>query len=293
VSLEFTFFSKTTKDALIERSVAPSLGASEFQFVNLSRIRNRGVELAINARVIESRSLSWDLSLSGSVTNNKVLDLGEGVSPIFIGFYQRHVSGYPAGGFWAPTISFADANADGIIDLTEVTLSDSSVFQGNALPTREASLNSRLSLWNGRVTIGTQFDYRGGHLVDNSLEQFRCFSIVICRGDYDRTAPLEEQARAQATFLEGGGFDIAFLEPGWFIKLRELSVTLAAPDRWASAFRASRLSLTLAGRNLWTITDYTGVDPEVNAFAQDNFASSDFESQAQVRYFTARLNIGF
>jgi hypothetical protein len=161
------------------------------------------------------------------------------------------------------------------------------------LPTKEASLNSSLALFGGRVVLGTQFDYRGGHLVDNSLEQFRCFSIVICRGDYDKTAPLEEQARAQSTFLPGGGFDVAFLEPGWFIKLRELSITLAAPDAWARTFRASRLSLTLAGRNLWTITDYTGVDPEVNAFAQDNFATSDFESQPQVRYWTARLNIGF
>ena len=114
-----------------------------------------------------------------------------------------------------------------------------------------------------------------------------------CRGLYDRTAPLEEQALAQATFLPGGGNSVAFLEPGWFIKLRELSLTFEAPERWARAFRASRLSLTLAGRNLWTITDYTGVDPEVNAFAQDNFASSDFESQAQVRYWTARLNVGF
>ena len=141
--------------------------------------------------------------------------------------------------------------------------------------------------------MGTQFDYRGGHQIDNSLEQFRCFSIVNCRGLYDRTAPLEEQARAQATFLPGGGNSVAFLEPGWFIKLRELSLTFEAPERWARAFRASRLSLTLAGRNLWTITDYTGVDPEVNAFAQNNFASSDFESQAQVRYWTARLNVGF
>jgi TonB-linked SusC/RagA family outer membrane protein len=293
VSLEFTFFHKLTKDALIERDIAGSLGASETQFVNLARIRNRGVELAINSRLIDTRSISWDLSLSGSLTRNKVLDLGAGVTPIFVGFYQRHVSGFPAGGFWAPDITFEDTNADGIIDLTEVALSDSAVFQGDALPTREASLNSRLALWDGRVIIGTQFDYRGGHLVDNSLEQFRCFSVVICRGIYDRTAPIEEQAKAQATYLPGGGFDVAFLEPGWFIKLRELSVTLAAPDAWGRAFRARRLSLTLAGRNLWTITDYTGVDPEVNAFAQDNFASSDFESQAQVRYYTARLNIGF
>ncbi|MBA3759239.1 MAG: SusC/RagA family TonB-linked outer membrane protein [Gemmatimonadales bacterium] len=293
VSVEFTFYSKLTRDALISRDIAPSLGASQSQFVNLSRIRNRGVELAINTRIIDSRSVAWDLTLSGSTANNKILELGEGVSDIFVGFYQRHVGGYPAGGFWAPTHTFADANSDDIIDLTEVTLSDSSVFLGTAIPTREASLNSQLAIFGGQVVLGTQFDYRGGHKVDNSLEQFRCFSVQNCRGNYDRSAPLDEQARAQALFLPGGGNSVAFLEPGWFIKLREVSLTFFAPDRWARAFRSNRLSLTLSGRNLWTIDDYSGVDPEVNAFAQDNFASSDFESQAQVRYWTARLNVGF
>ena len=224
---------------------------------------------------------------------NKILELGEGVSPIFVGFYQQHRAGYPAGGYWAPTVQFSDANSDGIIESDEVSLSDSAVFRGSALPTKEASLNSQLAIFGGKVVIGTQFDYRGGHLVDNSLEQFRCFSVQNCRGLYDASAPLEQQALVQATFLPGGGNSVAFLEPGWFIKLRELSLTFEAPDRWARAFRASRLSLTLAGRNLWTITDYSGVDPEVNAFAQDNFASGDFESQAQVRYLTARLNVGF
>jgi outer membrane receptor protein involved in Fe transport len=293
VSLEFTFYSKLTRDALISRDIAPSLGASQSQFTNLSRIRNRGVELAISTRLIDSRSVAWDLTLSGSTAHNKILDLGEGVSPIFIGFYQRHVGGYPAGGFWSPTFTYDDANADGIIDLTEVALSDSSVFLGTPIPTREASLNSQLAIFGGKVVLGTQFDYRGGHKVDNSLEQFRCFSVQNCRGNYDRSAPLEEQARSQALFLPGGGNSVAFLEPGWFIKLRELSLTFFAPDRMARAFRADRLSLTLSGRNLWTTDDYSGVDPEVNAFAQDNFASSDFESQAQVRYWTARLNIGF
>jgi TonB-linked SusC/RagA family outer membrane protein len=293
VSVELTYYNKLTKDALIERDIAPSLGASRSQFVNLSRIRNRGFEAVITARVIDKPSIAWDLSLSGSTTKNKVLDLGEGVSPIFVGFYQRHQAGYPAGGFWAPTVSFNDANNDGIIDLTEVSISDTAVFRGSALPTKEASLNSQLAIFKGRVVLGTQFDYRGGHLVDNSLEQFRCFSVQNCRGLYDKTAPLEEQALAQSTFLPGAGNSVAFLEPGWFIKLRELSLTFEMPDRWARTFRAERLSLTLAGRNLWTITDYTGVDPEVNAFAQDNFASSDFESQAQVRYWTARLNVGF
>ena len=293
LSLELTYYDKLTKDALIERPVAPSLGASRTQFVNLSRIKNHGFELAITTRVIDSRNTAWDLTVSGSTTTNRIEDLGAGVSPIFVGFYQQHRTGYPAGGFWAPTIHYNDANHDGIIDISEVSLSDSAVFRGSAIPTKEASLNSNFAIFGGQIVLGTQLDYRGGHLVDNSLEQFRCFSIGNCRGLYDKTAPLSEQARAQATFLPGAGNSVAFLEPGWFIKLREVSLTFQAPDRWARAFRASRLSLTIAGRNLGTITDYTGVDPEVNAFAQNNFASSDFESQAQVRYWTARLNVGF
>ena len=293
VTLEFTYYTKRTKDALVERNVAPSLGASEIQFFNLGEVRNSGAELAINTRLVDTRDFAWDLSLSGSINNNRLLELGEGVEPIIFGFgLQRHAEDYPLGGYWArPILGFDDANGDGIIASGEVTVGDTAEFRGRALPNKEASLNSGITLFAGRVRIGTQFDYRGGHYIDNAIESFRCTPVLNCRGLVDRTAPLEEQARAQAVLTEATEW--GFYEPAWFIKMRELSLTLTAPDSWASRFRASRLSLTLAGRNLWTITDYSGVDPEVNAFAQSNFSTSDFESQPQVRYWTARLNVGF
>jgi TonB-linked SusC/RagA family outer membrane protein len=293
VGLEFTYYNKRTRDALVQRNVAPSIGASEFQFFNLGEVKNYGFEVAINTRLIDTRSVAWDLALSGSVYDNELVELGEGVEPIIFGFgLQRHAEGYPLGGYWArPILGFDDANANGIIEVGEVTVGDEAVFRGRALPNKEASLNSALTLFDGRVRVGTQFDYRGGHYLDNAIESFRCTPVLNCRGLVDRTAPLDEQARASAVLNEATEW--GYYEPAWFIKLRELSLTLFAPDDWARRFRASRLSLTLAGRNLWTITDYSGVDPEVNAFAQDNFATSDFESQPQVQYWTARLNIGF
>jgi TonB-linked SusC/RagA family outer membrane protein len=293
LSLEFTYFTKTTRDALIERNVSPDLGVSESQFFNLGELRNYGAELAINTRIIDAPSMAWDLALSGSVYNNRLIELGEGVEPIVFGFgLQRHVEGYPLGGYWArPITGFDDANGNGIIEAGEVTVGDTAEFRGRALPNKEASLNSTLTIFGGTVRIGTQFDYRGGHYIDNAIESFRCTPVFNCRGLNDRTAPLEEQAKAQAVLNEATEW--GYYEPAWFIKLRELSVTVNAPDAWARRFRASRLSLTLAGRNLWTITDYSGVDPEVNAFAQDNFATSDFESQPQVQYWTARINVGF
>jgi TonB-linked SusC/RagA family outer membrane protein len=293
VSLEFTFYTKRTRDALIKRNLPGSAGGSRFQIFNLGQVKNSGAELAINTRIIDAKSFAWDVALSGSINNNKLIALGEGVEPIIFGFgLQRHVEGLPLGGYWSrPITGFADANGDGIIAADEVTVGDDPVYRGRALPNKEASLNSSFTVFNGRVRLGTQFDYRGGNYIDNAIESFRCTPILNCRGLVDRTAPLEEQARAQAVLNEATEW--GYFEPGWFIKLRELSLTFFAPDDWARRFRASRLSLTLAGRNLWTITDYSGVDPEVNAFAQDNFATSDFESQPQVRYWTARLNVGF
>ena len=293
VSVEFTYYTKRTRDALVERNIAPSGGVSDIQFFNLGEVSNSGAELAINTRLLDSRSIAWDLALSGSINNNKLIELGAGVEPIIFGFgLQRHEEDLPLGGYWArPILGFDDTDGDGIISAGEVTVGPDPVFRGRALPNKEAALNSTVTLFDGRVRVGTQFDYRGGNYIDNAIESFRCTPVLNCRGLVDRTAPLEEQAKAQAVLNEATEW--GFFEPAWFIKLRELSLTVFAPDAWARSFRASRLSLTLAGRNLWTITDYSGVDPEVNAFAQDNFATSDFESQPQVRYWTARLNIGF
>ena len=291
--MELTYYNKRTKDALILRPIAGSAGTAGSQFFNLGRVKNSGWEIAIDTRIIDAPSFAWDLTVSGSTTKNKVLELGTDVDRIDVGFYQQHRAGYPLGGFWSRTLTgFDDANGDGIIDATEFTVSDTAEFRGNALPTKELSVNTAFTFLDGHVRLGGQVDYRGGHLVDNSIENFRCTPVLNCRGLVDRTAPLDEQARAAAV-LNVGANEFAFLEPGWFIKLREVSLTFFLPDRWARAFRSDQLSLTLAGRNLGTITDYSGVDPEVNAFGQDNFSSSDFESQPQVTYWTARLNIGF
>jgi len=53
------------------------------------------------------------------------------------------------------------------------------------------------------------------------------------------------------------------------------------------------MSVTLAGRNLKTWTDYTGFDPEVNSSPSANFSTSDFLTQPPVRYWTTRINVSF
>ena len=76
VTFEATFFYKKTDDALIEREIPPSLGATTTQFFNLGQVSNRGIELRLDSRIIDTRDFAWDLTLSGSFTRNRLEDLG-------------------------------------------------------------------------------------------------------------------------------------------------------------------------------------------------------------------------
>ena len=89
------------------------------------------------------------------------------------------------------------------------------------------------------------------------------------------------------------GTDYGYVENGDFTKLREVTVSLLAPKSWATVAKANELRLTLAGRNLKTWTNYTGLDPEVNSTPTTLFSQSDFLTQPPLRVFSARLTASF
>jgi hypothetical protein len=101
-----------------------------------------------------------------------------------------------------------------------------------------------------------------------------------------------EQARTVAVREHPSRTVAGFFEPGDFIRLRELSLTLAAPQEWASLFRGRSMVVSLAARNvgmLWT--RYTGVDPE--AFGTTGDRPSEFQAFGPPTYYSLNLSIGF
>ncbi len=294
VALELTYYHKQTRDALIFVPTPPSAGLPTGQFRNLGKVQNEGIEYLINGQVLTGRDLTWDLTLSGSFTRNRLLDLG-GQPPINAnGTDQQHREGYPLGGYWGRTYTYSDANGDGLISPSEITPGDSLSYIGPSQPTRELAISSQIGLFKGKVQIATQFDYRGGAYLYNLTEAFRCQAIANCAGINDPSSSLQDQAAAVA-FSQLGSLNTnyGFKEHSDYMKWRELSVTYNAPKSWANAFRADRVSLTLSGRNLATWTKYRGIDPEVNGQGENNFAQRDFLSIPSLRSFNVRLNIGF
>jgi len=53
------------------------------------------------------------------------------------------------------------------------------------------------------------------------------------------------------------------------------------------------MTVTVAGRNLLTLTSYKGLDPEVNTHGTEGVAFADFFTQPLPRYWTARLDLTF
>ncbi len=293
--LEVTYYSKRTRDALISRRLALSLGGPQAQFENLGSVQNRGIEAVFNVSTNIASGVGLDVTLSGSRNSNKLVKLGQGVSNIINGVI-RQVPGAPVFGYWdRPILGYNDFNRDGVLTASEVFVGDTAVFLGYSIPRTEMALNLGATLFHNRIRIGGQLDYRGGFMANNFTDYFRCTSSAAnnCRQLNDPTVPLAEQARVVAGRTAAFGATAAgFIEKADFLKLRELSLTYYAPESMARALRTSRLSFTLTGRNLATITGYTGVDPEVNGNGQSDNAI-DFLTQPPVTFWTLRVNMGF
>jgi TonB-linked SusC/RagA family outer membrane protein len=288
--VEFTYFNKVTKDALIARPVPPSAGATATRFENLGSVRNRGVELLVNATVFNRPAFGWDLTLNSSFNSNRIEALG---IPTILGTTTRQQVGYPVDAWFQQPYTYSDADGNGIITANEIVVDDSARYIGPSQPAREITLISGFDLFNRKLRISGSFDHKGGRYQLNGTERIRCESRLNCRGEIDPSAPLWEQARSVALRETAARTQYGFFEKADFIRFREFSATYQLPDAWARSARMTRASVTLAARNLFLITNYSGIDPESNYFSGATGIQSDFQTQPPPTYWTLRVNLGF
>jgi len=295
----------------------------------LGSIRNKGTELALNARVLEADRARLNLRLSATTLDSKIEELGAGVEPIAFGRGQRHVQGYAPGGYWFKPYTYNDDNNDGVLSATEVKPDTArktiiqknrldgsvdfdtipEVYLGSVLPTNTQALAADLTLFK-YLTITSLIERRAGNKQLNSTEQFRCSQGygkrvsnggAGCNALYNPQASLEDQARFVASrLLAGGNTNAGYVEDADFVKWREFAVSLGVPEAISNRFRTLEgASVTVAGRNLKTWTDYSGFDPEsnetgsqVNANGGD-FLQNEFNTQPPLKYWTLRFDLQF
>jgi len=268
---------------------------------------------------VDRRNFRLNTRVAGSTLRNRIESLGDSVAPIRLNRGEQfHRQGFPTGAYFATPYTFNDANGDGKIVASEIKVDSSRflivphtgvpvagrsldtlnvAFLGPSLPTNTQTFSADLTIFRN-LTFTTLFERRAGMKQLNETEYFRCINgtpgLGLCSARGNPNASLEDQARYLAAAVTIGT-PFGYIEDATFVKWREMSVRLGAPESWGRRFPAIHgASLTFAGRNLKTWTDYTGLDPEINETgANSQFNQGEFNTQPPVRYYTVRLDLSF
>lgn len=299
VALELTYYRKHTENTIVANFLPGSVGG-RVEYENLGSVLNYGVEGNVTVRVLDTRPLSWDLTLGGSINQNRLVSLAPGVPPINAPFFPfvlqyRQTVGYPLFSLWAPDLIYSDANHDGIIEGNEVSEATSFSYQGSPTPTREFTLNSGVSLFGRAIRIGGQVDYRGGNKIQDTFRALFT-SLPSAASLNDPHTSLLRQAESVESNQTVQPIAASFFEDGSFARWRELSVSYFLPNRLARSLRVRTGSITVAGRNLALWTRYVGIDPEVVTSGASLGAPADgvYDSGATplARSWVVRVNLG-
>ena len=282
LSIDFTHYSKTTKNEIVSQSIAPSTGFAGSQLVNLGRVDNSGIELDARLQAISRRSFSWDITGNFTTISDVIRS---NITNAIASAGQYNIVGYPIGGLWSRRV--VSASRDPNTNLATNILCDGGsaselppgatpgpavacasapfVFIGNATPTKTFSLGNTVMLGKS-LRLYALVDGRRGNRLWNQNEEIRCDGLAgapLCRANY---FPLEfSPTYLAAASLQAavGNYLDQFMEDASFVKLREVSATYFIPNRFLP--RVSNPSITFAARELHTWTNYGGIDPEAAA----------------------------
>jgi hypothetical protein len=253
---------KSTTDALIDQQLGFDL-ANWIYEENVGDIHNTNLEASVSAMVLQTRAISWSVTVSGAMSRNKLVRIDPGFTQAAVGFggSQRQVRGYPLYGYWAYRYHYVDGNHDGIVEYNELKVDTSASYIGSSIPIQEGSLTTHIGLLRNTFTFGALFSYAGRYKVYNYSGVSADLSGSSLTVNNPR-ASLADQARA----LAGMGYSgtSAAIQDGTFLRFREVSLTYEVPARWVQALRVHSLGVTGAVRNLALWSRFAGADPEVS-----------------------------
>ena len=285
IAFEYQYFDQNTFDALIRVTQLPSGGFVGTQLENVGQVTNSGHEAFINATLVASNSIGWDLGLRFSTANSGVVDLG-GLESINLGWrnYVRapvecttemaNGANFDGNGFIGmgctpgetihfPLPAFCHDRVQNPDELAAPSYDEQCL--GPTTPTHTYGLSTTLTLGQ-RLTFDVVGEGMGGHWLSSgtAYQNTRRSVWPLCRSTFDAIAAGQ---RDQLTARERALCDPSVVrygmwtQPADFFKLRSASVSYRVPETWLpNTIRAA--TVRLQGRNLMTFTDFEGVDPE-------------------------------
>lgn len=323
ISLTADYFIKDTRDLLLDETLPMYLGGNVITR-NTGEVQNKGFEFAIEAAVFDKGAVTWTSWFNASFVRNRVISSGQraiifdpnnrkiggGMSP------QSEfvvMPGQPLGAIWGLTYlgtwkpgeegkagpygakpgdsRYLDKNGDNVIDA-----SDYGVI-GTGVPTTTLGWNNTVSYKGISLNVFFHamlgFDklnynkaaamYHGGDAREATYVDIKYRYIP----GVNETSDIPAFSSTNRNFTQS----TRFLEKADFLRLKNLSLSYEIP-RKALGNKAG-LRLFVSATNLWTLTNYTGIDPEANSAAGDIRQGIDYGSYPNARTFTGGCTLSF
>jgi hypothetical protein len=308
INLTFNYYNKRVEDLLISRFINPSQGYTSL-LGNVGSLSNKGFEVALGLVPIRSKNFTWNMDVIYNRNRNKVEQIPQGL--IQFNNPAGSVSllpGYPVGVFYG--FFFAkDANGNDVKNASGIPLQErgtqvspsqyTTARDANGLPTGtplRRVIGDPNPDWTGtlantfnykKLSLRVQLDAVQGNEVWNA--DFRTRQGV---GNGSEFAEKEHNGQLPRGYISGiYAIEEWRMDDGSFVKLRELALSYSFGRLNKSV---SDLTLTFAGRNLYSWDNYKGFDPETNAGGGSTLVRGvDFGNVPIPRTFAFTVNAKF
>lgn len=305
LTVNFDWYWKHTTNMLMWVSLpAGSAAVSSIQR-NEGAMLNTGVEFTLSSHNFVKKNFKWDTDFNISHNKNKLLSLETSqvyyaakVTDVLAEYCVRNTPGMPLGSFFGyktggvdpetGELIYLDTNGDG-----EVTASDRT-YIGDPNPDFTFGMTNTFHFYG--VTLSFMLQGAYGNDIFNA-------SRIETEGMY---SPANQSARVldrwrrpgMITDIPKAGFDMRvsdyFVEDGSYLRLKDLTIGYEFDGAWMKKIGMSRLQPYFSAQNLFTLTKYLGMDPEVNQNGNSGTVQGlDYGTYPQTRTFVLGLNIEF
>lgn len=297
MNLTVDYYKKKTTDLLAPMFVPAYNGGVSSKgkqsiISNIGSTSNEGFEVNFNYQVVNTKDFTYDFNINGGYNKNEVLDIGdnsylqgEGGGGAYSDSPFAIIKGEPIGtfyglhylGIWQQDQAaeaakygqqpgdyhYEDFNGDGGVDNNDYQV------LGNSNPKFTWGFNNHFTYKGFDLNI--LFEGVHGRKLMNYSRMFTCGNISLtshlfgAKDGRDRWTP-ENPGAEFGREAGAGGFQYVsdqHLENGDYIKLRNISLGYTLPKQW---LKVAEAKLTFSVQNLFTISSYKGLDPEVSAF---------------------------
>ena len=277
------YYQKTTNDLLFVVPVPAGTNLTDRVLTNIGELENKGVELTLNANLINKPDFSWDISLNAALNKNKILaidrtsdkgiptggiaggvgnniqilQVNEAVNAFYMFQHKLDANG-------KPLVDGIDHNDDGAINLTDMYVDlngDGVVTDLDKRPIEKPAPDALFGLSSTINYKGFDLNFTlrsnlGNYVYNNNASSSGYYRNLAIREGFLNNL---HNSVLTTGFTDPQYFSDYYLEDGSFLRMDNM--TLGYTFRNMPNNRSLRIYAT--GQNLFVLTEYTGLDPEI------------------------------